>query len=140
MNYISFKNHSKRLRLANVYILCQYQPLFREICIKTAPSYEDLVIKTSKDRIRANELNIFEMSIVLDRPIAVWSHYRDQSNLTRVTHTLTFATLEQYGKDYVHIILDGSHFTSLHSKFSSYKLPLLPNVSTFHRYLMQKLI
>ena len=39
----------------------------------------------------------------MDRSIAVWSHYRDQSNLTRVTHTLTFATLEQYRKETVSI-------------------------------------
>jgi hypothetical protein len=80
------------------------------------------------------------MAIVLDRPIAVWSHFVEKSNNTRVTYTLTFATEEQYVKDYIHIILKDSHFTSLHSKTSLYKLPLLPKVSSFHRYLMKKLI
>ena len=134
------ENHSKRLRLVNVYILCQYQLLFKEICTKTANDYDDLVKKTSKDKTWANELNILAMAIVLDRPIAVWSHFLEKSNNTRVTYTLTFATEEQYVKDYIHIILKDSHFTSLHSKTSLYKLPLLPKVSTFHMYLMKKLI
>ena len=80
------------------------------------------------------------MAIVLDRPIAVWSHFMDPSNTTIVTHTLTFATEQQYEKDYIHIILIDFHFTSLHSKASSYKLPLLPKISTFHRYLMKTFI
>jgi hypothetical protein len=44
------ENHSKRLRLVNVYILCQYQLLFKEICTKTANDYDDLVKKHLKIR------------------------------------------------------------------------------------------
>jgi hypothetical protein len=44
------------------------------------------------------------MAIVLDRPIAIWSHFVEKSNNTRVTYTLTFATEEQYVKDYIHFI------------------------------------
>jgi hypothetical protein len=37
------------------------------------------------DKTWANELNILAMAIVLDRPIAIWSHFVEKSNNTRVT-------------------------------------------------------
>ncbi len=58
-----------------MYVLCQYELLFKEICRKTAGDYDLLLSRTSKDKIWATELNIFVMTIILDRPIAHWSHY-----------------------------------------------------------------
>ena len=83
------------------------------------------------------------MTIVLDRPIAIWSQYQKRNILpynTIVTHTLTFTTQQQYNKDHINIILQDLHFTSLHSKIITYELPLLPNLSNFQRYLMKALI
>ena len=70
-----------------------------EICRKTAGDYDLLLSRTSKDKIWATELNIFVMTIILDRPIALWSHYEKRNILpfnTIVTHTLTFTTEQQY--------------------------------------------
>ena len=68
---IGHENHYKRLRLVSVYILCQYEQYFKEICKKTAGDYDGLLFTTSKDKKWATELNILAMTIVLDRPIAI---------------------------------------------------------------------
>jgi hypothetical protein len=137
------ENHSKRLRLVSLYVLCQYELYFKEICTKTAGDYEQLLVRTSKDKKWATELNILAMTIILDRPIALWSHYEKRNILpfnTIVTHTLTFTTEQQYIKDHINLIFQDLHFTSLHSKILNYKLPLLPKLSNFQRYLMKALI
>ena len=72
------ENHSTRLRLANVYVLNQYESYFRDICLKTCTSYtyEQLLEQTAKDTKWANEINVLAMTIVIDRPILLWSHNR----------------------------------------------------------------
>ena len=126
-----------------VYVLCQYELLFKEICKKTAGDYDLLLTRTSKDGKWATELNILAMTIILDRPIALWSHYVKKNILpfiTMVTHTLTFITEQQYINDHINLVYQDAHFTSLHSKTSNYKLPLLPKLSNFQRYVMKTLI
>ena len=77
-------------------------------------------MRTSKDKKWATELNILAMTIILDRPIALWSHYEKRNILpfnTIVTHTLTFSTEQQYTKDHINLIFQDLHLTSLHSKY-----------------------
>jgi hypothetical protein len=113
--------------------LCQNEQYFKEICTKTAGDYEQLLVRTSKDKKWAPELNILAMTIILDRPIALGSHYEKRNILpynTIITYTLTFTTEQQYIKD--HIIQD-LYLTSLHSKIKNYKLPLLPKLSNLSK-------
>ena len=79
---------------------------------------------------------ILAMKIVIDRPIALWSHNKHKI----VTHTLSFASQYKYNKEHVNLILQDNHFTSLNSLSLSYKFALLNNVSTFHRFLLNSLI
>ena len=132
------EHHSERLRLVNAYVLCQYELYFRDVCLKTCTSYtyERLVEQTTKNGTWANEMNMLAMSIVLNRPIAIWSHNLHK----KVTHTLVFAVPNQYNNEHLNIILQDNHFTSLNSLTSSYKFPLLPNVSSFYRFLLYSLI
>ena len=132
------EKQSKLLRLANVYVLSVFDSYFRNVCIKTCTNYtyEHLIKITAKDRTWANETNILAMTIVLDRPIALWS-----KNLHHKTvYTLIFCTPHQYNKQYIHLILQDSHFTALLSKDVNYKFPILPNFSAFQNFLLMSLI
>ena len=108
------ENYSNLLRLANVYILSLYDSYFQNVCFKTCINYtfEKLIESTCKDKTWANEINVLAMTIVLDRPIAIWS----KNLYHETTYTLTFCTPQQYNKQYIHIILQDRHFTALLSK------------------------
>ena len=64
------------------------------------------MMKCLSDKKWATELNILAMTIVLDRPIAIWSQYQNRNILPYnriVTHTLTFTT--QIGHTSIFLIL-----------------------------------
>jgi hypothetical protein len=67
---------------------------FKEICTKTAGDYEQLLVRTSKDKKWATELNILAMTIILDRPIALWSHYEKRNILPFNTLSLILSHLQ----------------------------------------------
>ena len=79
-----------------------------------------------------NEINVLAMTIVLDRPIAIWS----KNLYHETTYTLTFCTPQQYNKQYIHIILQDRHFTALLSKNLNYNFPILPNTSAFQNFML----
>ena len=56
------------------------------------------------------------MTIVLDRPITVWS----KKFHSQTTNQLFFTTQQQYIKQYVNLILQDFHFISLHSNNINY--------------------